>query len=545
MTDETKYNNLLRPYVIVYDPKPDILAAAAAGIVAPRQNARSFTPLDLIELYNFPDAATPERLTVVVVSFGGGLFGKFDAQSNMIEGDCLSYWKSLGMASVLPSVRVMPVGGAQNLPKSNDAATMENSLDVQMLGAIAPNTNIILVIAPNSMAGFKLVFETARNLKPFAVSCSWGVREEDVPSSFLLPVHAVLQEMADAGINVTCASGDFGSSNGGQGLNVDFPGSSPAVVCCGGTTLMSATNNYDTKTEETVWNNNPTTSATGGGRSVLFGKPSYQKIVTGTQRCVPDVAGNANPKTGVVFRIDGTQYVLGGTSVVSPMVCAFLVLARCTLFANQLFYECPASCFHDILFGNNGEFSAGLGFDLCTGLGSLNGRALKTAFSNTSLQITPPTLTFNNNPSPQQLNLRTVANQTKPRTVVWTSTNPKVAIVSNTGIVTPISDGTCIISCSATTQIVQVTVRGIAILAISATIIPTIKVGQSTTLALGATVPANATVRTTTWVSRHPNIAQVNQEGIVQGLRQGQALIVATMQDANAVQATCLVQVIK
>ena len=68
-----------------------------------------------------------------------------------------------------------------------------------------------------------------------------------------------------------------------------------------------------------VWND-PNGGATGGGISTVFPKPSWQDpVVTGTMRGVPDVAGDASPQSGYVVRVDGQQFVIGGTSAVAPL----------------------------------------------------------------------------------------------------------------------------------------------------------------------------------------------------------------------------------
>src|SRR4029078_5386544 len=123
---------------------------------------------------------------------------------------------------------------------------------------------------------------------------------------------------------------------------------------------------------ETVWNNNPNTSATGGGRSVVFAKLPYQSMVPGNFRTVPDVSGNADPNTGVLFLINKTLMRFGGTSIVSPFMAAYLMTIYCNTFANPLFYVAPLTCYHDIVTGSNGAYSATKGYDLCSGWGSIN-----------------------------------------------------------------------------------------------------------------------------------------------------------------------------
>jgi kumamolisin len=101
---------------------------------------------------------------------------------------------------------------------------------------------------------------------------------------------------------------------------------------------------------------------------------------------VPDVAGNADPVTGYQVLVDGQPQVIGGTSAVAPLWAALACrLAQATqrslgLLAEPLYAGATAGQaapgFRDITSGNNGAYSAGPGWDACTGLGSPDGAAL-------------------------------------------------------------------------------------------------------------------------------------------------------------------------
>jgi len=110
-------------------------------------------------------------------------------------------------------------------------------------------------------------------------------------------------------------------------------------------------------------------------------------------RGVPDVAGNADPKTGYKVRIDGVDTVYGGTSAVAPLWAGLFALineglGRSVGFANPLLYspvvQTPGAL-RDITVGNNdttrqvGGYSARPGWDPCTGLGSPNGTSILNA----------------------------------------------------------------------------------------------------------------------------------------------------------------------
>jgi kumamolisin len=90
-------------------------------------------------------------------------------------------------------------------------------------------------------------------------------------------------------------------------------------------------------------------------------------------------------------RVDGQSTVIGGTSAVAPLWAALISrLAQSTgksfgLIQPQLYAGVTAGTaapgFHDITSGSNGAYSAGPGWDACTGLGSPEGSALLTTVS--------------------------------------------------------------------------------------------------------------------------------------------------------------------
>jgi kumamolisin len=92
------------------------------------------------------------------------------------------------------------------------------------------------------------------------------------------------------------------------------------------------------------------------------------------RRGVPDVAADADPRTGYQVIVDGTAAVFGGTSAVAPLWAGLIARlnARRGVTAgllNPLLYANPAAL-RDITRGNNGAYRASSGWDACTGLGS-------------------------------------------------------------------------------------------------------------------------------------------------------------------------------
>ena len=77
----------------------------------------------------------------------------------------------------------------------------------------------------------------------------------------------------------------------------------------------------------------PFFGGSGGGESVFFPKPSWQKDLPGTGRQVPDVSALADPYTGVPIVVtqngmQGVQVGWGGTSLASPIFTALWAIAE-------------------------------------------------------------------------------------------------------------------------------------------------------------------------------------------------------------------------
>jgi kumamolisin len=130
---------------------------------------------------------------------------------------------------------------------------------------------------------------------------------------------------------------------------------------------------------ETVWNDLASgNGATGGGFSAVFPAPSWQqkalKKSGQRKRGVPDVSGNADPETGYRILVDGSWGAIGGTSAVAPLWAGLIALCnqltgKAPAPLAQKLYAATAGAFRDITQGDNGGFSAGPGWDACTGLG--------------------------------------------------------------------------------------------------------------------------------------------------------------------------------
>jgi kumamolisin len=365
--------------------QPHLRHAPAASPRAAVGAPVSYTPAQIAGLYRFPAGKNGTGETIAIIELGGG-FGQADLDS---------YFTGLSIPA--PSVTPVGVDGAANQPGQHPSgADGEVLLDIEVAGAAAPGAHQVVYFAPNSDRGFVDAVTTAIHASPTptVVSISWGQSEDSWTGQARSALDQAIADAAALGVTVCAAAGDNGSSDGQRDGkdHTDFPASSPHTLACGGTSLR-ADPASGTITSETVWNDGAGGGATGGGLSDTFGVPSWQASAGvgtrpggGTGRGVPDVAGNADPATGYQVLVDGRKTVAGGTSAVAPLWAALIcLLAQATGkrfgLLQPLVYAgvtagVPATGFRDITTGSNGSYSAGPGWDACTGLGSPDGTAL-------------------------------------------------------------------------------------------------------------------------------------------------------------------------
>jgi kumamolisin len=354
------------------------------GVNAPRAGAAqgiSYTPAKVGALYQFPTGVDGTGQTIGILELGGGYH----------PADLKNYFSSEGLKE--PTVVSVSVDKGKNKPTNPNGADGEVLLDIEVAGSVAPGAKIVVYFAPNTSQGFQDALTTAihdSTHKPSVISISWGGAESTWTTQSMTAFDSAAQDAAALGVTVCAAAGDNGSTDGvtDGGNHVDFPASSPHILACGGTSLQSANGVI---TSETVWNDGAQGGATGGGFSNVFPLPSYQSAAgvtppSGGGRGVPDVAGDADPETGYKVLVDGQSLVIGGTSAVAPLWSGLIALLNQKLgkplgFLQPALYGLPSSkdAFHDITQGSNGAFSAGPGWDACTGLGSPEGTNLAGA----------------------------------------------------------------------------------------------------------------------------------------------------------------------
>jgi kumamolisin len=356
------------------------------NLASAQASANSFTALQVAQAYNFPAGTDGTGQTIGILELGGGYR----------TADLNSYFQNLGIAA--PKVTAVSVDGATNSPTgSASGPDGEVELDIEVAGAVAPAAQIAMYFAPNTDQGFLDALTTAvhdTKLKPSIVSISWGGPESSWTQQALNAFSSACEDASTIGVTILAASGDNGSTDGAPSgtPTVDFPASSPFVLGCGGTRL---TISGSAIASEQAWNElSAGEGATGGGVSEFFALPTFQQTANVPKapngfvgRGVPDVAGDADPESGYNVLVDGQQTVIGGTSAVAPLWAGLLARINQSLgtnvgYLNPLLYAANVeTTLHDITAGNNGTYSAGPGWDACTGLGTPNGAELLAALN--------------------------------------------------------------------------------------------------------------------------------------------------------------------
>jgi kumamolisin len=343
--------------------------------------ASAYSPTQVAALYHFPAAQDGAGQCIALVELGGGYR----------ETDLQTYFQNLKIP--LPAVKAVGVDGASNSPTGTaDGPDGEVALDIEIAGAVAPKAQIVVYFAPNTDRGFVDAVNAAvhdEENKPSIVSISWGGPESTWTGQAIQALDSAFQTAAAMDITICVASGDDGSTDGvSDGKNhVDFPASSPHVLACGGTRLQGTGSQI---ASETAWNDGPGQGATGGGFSATFPVPDWQAAANRQKfRGVPDVSGDADPETGYQVLIDGSSEVFGGTSAVAPLWAGLIArlnqaLGRPVGYLNPIAYAQLPAALNDITTGNNGAWSAGPGWDPCTGLGSPDGTRMLSSLTSAS-----------------------------------------------------------------------------------------------------------------------------------------------------------------
>lgn len=406
------------PEIRLPGPKKKAAAADVPDSPDATEEEGKFYPNELARLYHFPQDVNGAGQSIAIVEMGGGY-----------DPEHLRHYFEEVLKMPMPKITDVSVAGGENNPYTGEldaedqqamaaySATAETYLDIEVAGAVAPGAELVIYFAPNTGRGFLESVKQAvhdKEHKNNVVSISWSKGENTWQSAESLTnaFNQVLQEAAAMGITVLAASGDRGSSNTsgeGDGLaHVVYPASSPYVMACGGTHLVVEDGVVKA---ETAWKQEinqvavgdevidvNTTAASGGGVSVMFEPPSYQtdagihekSVNPGgkTGRGVPDVAGNADRRSGYIIQVNDDMIPGCGTSAVAPLYGALIAQINQKLdasvgFLNPFLYQHSKEkgLFHDITVGDNitgdaGGYTAEKGWDAVTGWGSIHGENL-------------------------------------------------------------------------------------------------------------------------------------------------------------------------
>jgi uncharacterized protein (TIGR03437 family) len=309
-------------------------------------------------------------------------------------------------------------------------AQFEGNLDIEWAGAVAPKATIYYVYGQDAFTAIVAAVEL--NVAPI-VSASYSICEVDGDPSF----RSIAQQANAQGITILTASGDAGAAacdNQGsepfatRGLSVNFPAVLPEVTAVGGTQFVEGSGTFWNSANassngsaisyipEAAWNESNTTGlgSTGGGASAIYSKPIWQNgpgVPSDNVRDIPDVALSAAIHDGYLVTYQGASYISGGTSCGTPSMAAILGLLNQYQVTNkfqktaglgninpQLYRlaQNTPTAFHDVATGNNivqcgqgspdcltGSFgySAGVTYDLTTGLGSVDANNFVTMWN--------------------------------------------------------------------------------------------------------------------------------------------------------------------
>jgi kumamolisin len=300
-----------------------------------------------------------------------------------VASDLKAFWKANNLPGTISRIETVNVNGGQLPP-----AEGEETLDVSWASGIAPDAKV-RVYASGSLQFVDLDRALDRiiadlpsrpGMRQLSISLGLGEQFMGGPNGEVRTQHAKFLRLAAAGVNVFVSSGDAGSRPDVSGhsasgpTQAEYESSDSSVVSVGGTTLK-LTSAGDVA-GEVGW------TGSGGGKSIFFSRPVWQTgsgVPEGGERLVPDVSLAADPNTGAFLVLNGRPLGIGGTSWSAPVwagFCALMNEAREKAgkaflpFLNPLIYPLMGTaCFRDIKGGTNGDFTAGPGHDLVTGIG--------------------------------------------------------------------------------------------------------------------------------------------------------------------------------
>jgi kumamolisin len=303
-----------------------------------------------------------------------------------IASDITAYASAFSLPA--PKISTVLLDGFNGSAGFNSA---EDTLDIDLLLATAPNASQIVYEAPNSYPNFlDTVNRAVSDNKVQALSVSWGGCEHDLSSSYAQSFANAIAQAAAQGISVYTASGDNGVYDCGVSTveySVDLPSDAPYATSVGGTSVPIDT----TVHPEVAW------TKSGGGLSNYFQKANFQNgpgvknQYSNGKRQVPDVSANSGTAYTIYYSDPNNTnggagwHGYSGTSAAAPLWAGSMAVvnqyltsagaSRTGFISPALYHLSNASQvyppFNDITSGSNG-YPTTPGYDLVTGIGSPN-----------------------------------------------------------------------------------------------------------------------------------------------------------------------------
>ena len=287
--------------------------ATAASTMKPGPTAPTVA---IVDAYNDPTAASN------LAAYRNTLSQARDPTTGLADTSIPPLCSSTVTSGCVTFKKVNQSGGT-SYPRATSGWSEEISVDLDMVSAICPACNIVLVEASSSsMSNLAAAVTYAKSLHPAAVANSYGASEFSSETTFNTTYSAATTTA------VTAATGD-------SGYGAEFPAASPSLTAVGGTSLTySGTGSSLSWNPQTVW------STAGAGCSAYEPMPAWQAVTSVyrdkadcTTREIGDVAAVANPYTGVAvydtYHATGWM-VFGGTSVATQIIGATYGLAAGT-----------------------------------------------------------------------------------------------------------------------------------------------------------------------------------------------------------------------
>ena len=284
------------------------------------------------------------------------------------------------------NVTVVPVSGGTG---GSGTAAGEGDLDIQAVLGAAPLATVLVydnytTIGNNPVAVYT---QEVSDNKADIITESYGW---SLGTSGNAAAHTQHVSMTAQGITYMASSGDTGTTWTSNGYTFNYPVIEPEVLSIGGTSVTVSSSGA--RLTEVGWNSNGKSG--GGGWSPTTDtfnvRPGYQStstflagagvpsLASVPYRLVPDISFDADPNTGYLIYLNGSEVQIGGTSGASPTSAGLFALLEEQLIADGALkanssgnyrlgriqdllysYNGSSSVFTDITSGTNGTLPSG------------------------------------------------------------------------------------------------------------------------------------------------------------------------------------------